>query len=685
MIIKLLTTFILSGILNSQISYLEKNITGSADGAHSVFAADIDNDGHMDIISSSYLDNSITWYKNDGNSNPSWSIIDIDTNSVNAYSAFASDIDNDGDMDIISAGNIDDKISWFKNDGNSTPSFERIDIDLNADGAYDVIAADIDKDGDMDILAANSKDHAIAWYENDGSKSPNFNLKIITTNADNIRKVAVGDIDNDGNIDIVSASSGDDKISWYKNDGSANPTFDEKVVSTNADGARSVFAADVDNDGDVDLISASFLDNKIALYKNNGGVNPIFMEEVISTNADGANSIFAADVDNDGDMDLISASVYDDKIALYKNNGSVNPIFTEEVVSTNADGAYDVIATDLDNDGDMDIVSASVFDDNITWYEYSLNYSPILSSIPKVIINEDDYVQISLNASDDDGDKISFSIKNNSYDQSSPVKATILDSLLTLTPDADWNGEVNFFVFASDGKLIDSTSFDFIVNPIQDIPEPFRWVNAETDTINISKNNLSKNYFLNWSKSLDVDNDTIRYRIYTKTRIDSMQIVYDSTENSFSLSYEFLIENFFKKTISKAATISFLVWAYDKTDSVQADNGERVIFVNRYEYLSLKQFGVPLKYALYNNHPNPFNPVTTINFDLPRNDSVSIIIYNILGEKVKGFSMPNLGPGFHSIEWNATSDYGIPLSSGIYFYQMRTQSYIKTQKMILSK
>ena len=76
------------------------------------------------------------------------------------------------------------------------------------------------------------------------------------------------------------------KIAWYENDGSQS--FTEHVISTNADGARSVYAVDVDGDGDIDVLSASESDDKIAWYENDGSQS--FTERVISTNADNAQS-----------------------------------------------------------------------------------------------------------------------------------------------------------------------------------------------------------------------------------------------------------------------------------------------------------------------------------------------------------------------------------------------------------
>ncbi|MCH8252734.1 MAG: VCBS repeat-containing protein, partial [Planctomycetes bacterium] len=128
--------------------------------------------------------------------------------------------------------------------------------------------------------------------------------------------------------------------------------FTEHVISTAADGAWSVFATDLDGDGDIDVLSASGLDDKIAWYENDGGSPPTFTEHVISANADGAASVFATDLDGDGDTDVLSASFFDDKIAWYENDGGSPPTFTERVISTAADNARSVFAADVDGDGD---------------------------------------------------------------------------------------------------------------------------------------------------------------------------------------------------------------------------------------------------------------------------------------------------------------------------------------------
>ena len=97
----------------------------------------------------------------------------------------------------------------------------------------------------------------IAWLENDGAANPTFSSNTIATNADYAFDVKVADIDGDGDLDIISASNNDDKIAWYENDGAANPSFTAATIATTADEAREVFIGDVDNDGDLDIVSAS--------------------------------------------------------------------------------------------------------------------------------------------------------------------------------------------------------------------------------------------------------------------------------------------------------------------------------------------------------------------------------------------------------------------------------------------
>ena len=90
----------------------------------------------------------------------------------------------------------------------------------------------------------------------------------------------------------------------------------QQTLTTNADRARSVYATDLDGDGDADVLSASRNDDKIAWYENLGG-GTFGPQQLVASTADGAQTVYAADLDGDGDTDVISASSYHDKVARY--------------------------------------------------------------------------------------------------------------------------------------------------------------------------------------------------------------------------------------------------------------------------------------------------------------------------------------------------------------------------------
>ena len=340
----------------------QRVISTEADDASSVYAADVDRDGDIDVLSASRRDDKIAWYANDGSGGFGEQRV-ISTAADSASSVYAADVDRDGDIDVLSAsGGRDDKIAWYANDGSGGFGEQRV-ISTAADGASSVYAADVDNDGDIDVLSASRLDDKIAWYANDGIGGFG-EQRVISTAADGASSVYAADVDSDGDIDVLSASGGrDDKIAWYANDGSGG-FGEQRVISTAADGVSSVYAADVDNDGNADVLSAS-LDGKIA-WNANDGIGGFGEQRVISTAADRAESVYAADVDRDGDLDLLSASFGDDKIAWYANDGS-GGFGEQRVISTAANGPHSVYAADVDGDGDVDVLSAS-FDNIIAWY-----------------------------------------------------------------------------------------------------------------------------------------------------------------------------------------------------------------------------------------------------------------------------------------------------------------------------
>ncbi len=217
-------------------------------------------------------------------------------------------------------------------------------------------------------------------------------------------------------------------------------------------------------------------------------------------------------------------------------------------------------------------------------------------------------------------------------------------------------------------------------------PVSFDWVSKASDTIKISQSNLMEEYELKWSESKDVDGETIDYLLHAQIGVYPAEEIYDTTSTSVQITYEELLENVFELfPILPGATVRFSLLASDGKDTVKVSGDDRVLFVNRYDYLSIAAEGVPLEFALHENYPNPFNPTTTLRFDLPEISDITLTIYNMLGQKVRTFDYQNTSAGYHSVTWDATNNFGQQVGAGVYLYQLQTKNFVKTRKMVLLK
>ena len=90
-------------------------------------------------------------------------------------------------------------------------------------------------------------------------------------------------------------------------------------------------------------------------------------------------------------------------------------------------------------------------------------------------------------------------------------------------------------------------------------------------------------------------------------------------------------------------------------------------------------------FELDQNHPNPFNPETLIEYQLNLSSEVNLDIYNLMGQKIKTLVSGKQSTGFHSVKWNGRNDAGIPVTSGVYLYRLKTNDNVQSKKMILMK
>ena len=335
-------------------------------------------------------------------------------------------------------------------------------------------------------------------------------------------------------------------------------------------------------------------------------------------------------------------------------------------------------------------------EESLSKVSYKIIELDILNSAPSAIsfadtLLEDDKISFLLQGNDIDPDKLTYSITKK------PARGQISGVIpdLIYTPDENYFGPDMLSYISFDGKLAsDTASIDFIVLPVNDPPSDFSLKNpADSSKVVITPSNVDlKVISFDWHQSQDVDNSELSYLFngefkmidikgnHITHRIDTL-----TNANILSFSYRDLVD-ILDLYPSARGSIHWKVDVTDGRDTVQNNEIRTLIIEGQYVALSTDDaISTPKDFKLYDNYPNPFNPVTQIRFDLPNTSNVDLVIYNMLGQKIKSFNMKNVPAGYHGITWDATNDFGVAVSAGVYLYQIQTQEFIKTKKMILLK
>ena len=288
---------------------------------NSIMSIDIDGDGILDVLGA-YM-GGIVWFKGEGNGDFDSGNVIYNNATWAAYAVTAGDIDGDGDTDITvpayNGNNVNPTGTWVF--VNNNMSFTAIQIS-NHTKPYFAHLSDIDSDGDLDIVTAHlvgASANPIAWHENLGGVDNNisFNSNNFLPNiATAATSVSSGDFNNDGHMDIVSSSRGDGRIIVYHNNG--NSGFDSYVVGPNEPAAYNVESLDFNNDGFMDLVSISGAG--VVLFENGGDVWP---RTVVHANSNGGWAVDVADIDGDGSTDIVSAFRTGNTLAWYENLNDV--------------------------------------------------------------------------------------------------------------------------------------------------------------------------------------------------------------------------------------------------------------------------------------------------------------------------------------------------------------------------
>jgi|GEM_PF-2743578 len=269
--------------------------------------------------------------------------------------AFA-DFDKDGNMDVVSIGDLSAKIGYNKGES----GFDVIDLDTE-NGGVTVITLDFENDGDIDIVTGDF--NQMVYYKNEGTDG--FSSKVIESvyNVDvfeNIERLDVLDYNNDGLVDIVGVNFTSSGLFVIKNLGGGN--FDSGTTVYNPGEQFShVKSVDFNGDGYQDIVSSTYTNIILSLNQKDGTFES---DVIISDSGINPEAFDVGDIDSDGDFDIILANTGKDISVFFNNGGSFN---NSEIVSETNDQFMYVTTADIDGDDDLDIASAS-WDGKVTYY-----------------------------------------------------------------------------------------------------------------------------------------------------------------------------------------------------------------------------------------------------------------------------------------------------------------------------
>jgi FG-GAP-like repeat len=334
---------------------------------------DRNSEGPADVVASGLvaLDRSkIFWY-----SNGKKHLIDEFTTPTLFIHLRTADFDRDGDVDAVAADHRNGNIVYYENPGRGpakTKPWPKHLVDDGAVGAHAVAIGDINDDGRIDIVASGEKEatppESVYWYA--CPEKPNeverWSKYILGPGQGGglAHYPAIGDVNGDGKPDVVHAAKSPEGGEWYRlwlQPKDPTQPWTLRQVGKGYAQATNVQVADVNRDGKADLIATQGHHMGL-LWFEGPDMNPRYVDQTLRS----PHSLAVADIDGDEDIDFATCAYESKVLAWFENDGRGE--FARHDISTNQE-AYDLVARDVDNDSDLDLIVAGRGSENVVWYE----------------------------------------------------------------------------------------------------------------------------------------------------------------------------------------------------------------------------------------------------------------------------------------------------------------------------
>lgn len=302
-------------------------------------SADLDSDGDSDLVVSNMLSSTISVLLNDGLG----SFASLEPLPANSFGLIVCmDFNLDGHVDILAKNGY---MYVYLNQGDASfAAYQRLTTEMSISGETNWVFADLDADDDIDLAGTSVLHDTVSIYF--GLTDKHFESQATYPLGDDAWRITANDFDGDGDIDLASTVSGSTTASFYVLSNNGNGTFSDPVPYTGFSLSALITSGDVDGDGDIDLVSPSRL-------RRNNGDGTFGAPENLSLTSDPF-AIETSDFDSDGDFDLAITNGSADIVKIALNDGAGH---FSSVANYNLGNSpyWDFVVADFDNDGDQDL------------------------------------------------------------------------------------------------------------------------------------------------------------------------------------------------------------------------------------------------------------------------------------------------------------------------------------------
>lgn len=606
----------------------------------SVKIGDVDGDSHPDVVVGS--DVIYAWHGDgielrDGDNRPlTWGPFNEDGSNFTATVALGN-LDGLPGNEIVGAS-WDTKEIWaWTADGDTLAGWPQTTKFLC--WASPVIG-DFDDDGDFEVIAHDILGRVYVWHhdgtelmDGDGDPATNGVFFLTGSNIWHLSTPALADMDEDGALEMIVCAP-DDSIYCLNPDGSAVAGWPVPVLDAGADIKASPAVGDIDDDGHLEMVVTS-TSNRIYALNHDGTTMAGWPQYVYSYYPYFVPSPVLADLTGDGKLEVIvaSTSMY---LHIFRYDGVELQDYDAmydwpKTYATSGGTESSPTVADIDNDGSLDIMMGSEQGLVSAWNVYG------------------EYIA-------------GFPVLLKGFARGTPIVGDLdLDGDLELVTSC-WDANVYVWDLASEyyygavvwngfhANMHNTGNMDF------DAP-------TATAEIAFAYHFTETGIELNWRVPSEADSWTL----------------FRGTEDD---AFEFLMDNM---RPDERGTIQYIDLLAEQGVGYRyrlvADGRDDMAF-------ETDRLEMPVTTTcLYQNHPNPFNPATTITFTVPgdatAHENVLLVVYNVKGARVRTLVNEVMPGGRHSVQWDGTNQNGEHASSGVYFFRLRVGAFEDARKMIL--